>query len=56
MTYRRSACALLATIGLLTADESSMKKLWQRLGSGAHTDIDYPEIWLFMCQLLATLT
>lgn len=42
-------------VDLANPDESSIKKLWQRLGSGAHTDIYYPEIWLFMWQMLATL-
>ena len=42
-------------VDLANPDESSMKKLWQRLGSGAHTDIYYPEIWLFMWQMVATL-
>ncbi len=31
---------------------NSIKKLWQRLGSGAHTDIYYPEIWLFMWRMI----
>ena len=42
-------------VDLANPDESLMKKLRQRLGSGAHTDIYYPEIWLFMWQMVATL-
>jgi hypothetical protein len=40
-------------VNLADPDENFWKKLFQRLGSGAHTDIYYPEIWLLMWQIVA---
>lgn len=41
-------------VDLADPEESAFKKIRERLGSGAHTDIYYPEVWLFMWQMVAT--
>lgn len=40
-------------VDLADPEESTFAKIWERLGSGAHTDIYYPEVWLFMWRMVA---